>query len=110
MQYDLDTIIERLSEPEKLKDPMEVNTLTLYLNGYITDLEEEAWDAQLVASNRLSELAKTMSATKAKDIEWKLTSEWKVWQNLERTVSKIKRYRADLRDRLNLLTNQPRRY
>lgn len=108
MDYTKEKIIQRLSEPEKLVSPEEINILNSYLNGHITDLEEYAWTLQLIASSKLAELAKTMSATKAKDIEWKLTKEWQDWQIAERQISQLKRYRSDLKDRFAILTNTKR--
>lgn len=105
--YTLEKIIERLSEPEKLIDPREINTLQGYLNGYITDLEEEAWGRQLVASNKLAELSTDNSAAKA-EILWKVSNEYRLWQGLERTIKKLKRYRSDLKDRFQVLTNTKR--
>lgn len=103
----IEQIIKRLSEPEKLVSPEEINILQSYLNGYITDLEEEAWERQLVASNKLAELSETLSAAKA-DIQWKVSNEWRLWQGVEKTVKKLKRYRSDLKDRFAVLTNTKR--
>lgn len=104
---EIEKIIEKLSNPEKLIDPGEINILQSYLNGYITDLEEEAWERQLVASNKLAELSETLSAAKA-DIQWKVSNEWRLWQGVEKTVKKLKRYRSDLKDRFAVLTNTKR--
>lgn len=109
LDYTIEKIVERLSHPEKLIDPNEINILQSYLNGYITDLEEEAWERQLVASNKLAELSNGNSAAKA-DILWKVSNEWRLWQGIEKTVKKLKRYRSDLKDRFAVLTNQQRRY
>ena len=105
---EIEKIIERLSEPEKLIDPQEINTLSAYLNGHIVDLEEVCWGLQLIASTKLHELSKEMSATKAKDIEWKLTKEWQDWQIAERQISQLKRYRSDLKSRFEVLMNYKR--
>ena len=109
MNYTIDEIINRLSTPEKLVSPEEVNILQAYLNGHITDLEEEAWGRQLVASNKLAELNNELSAAKA-DVNWKISNEYRLWQGLERTIKKLKRYRADLKDRFSVLMGQPKRY
>lgn len=101
----LDEVIKKLSEPEKLIDPREINTLQSYLNGYITELEEEEWERQLVASNRLAELNIELSAAKA-EVQWKVSNEYRSWKGTERTVKKLKRYRSDLKDRFKLLTGQ----
>lgn len=98
----IEQIIKRLSEPEKLVSPEEINILQSYLNGYITDLEDDAWERQLVASNKLAELSITLSAAKA-DIQWKVSNEYRLWQGVERTVKKLKRYRSDLKDRFAIL-------
>ncbi len=104
MDYTIEKIIERLSEPEKLIDPQEINILQGYLNGHITDQEELEWQKQLIASNKLAELNVELSASKA-EVQWKISQEYQDFKKVERTVRKLKRYRADLRDRFNLLTN-----
>lgn len=106
---DIDKIIERLSEPEKLNSPEEINVLQAYLNGHISDLENTEWERQLVASSKLAELNIELSAAKA-DVQWKVSNEYRLWIGLSRTVKKLKRYRSDLKDRFLLLTNQPKRY
>lgn len=106
---DLDTIIQKLSEPEKLNDPREINTLQAYLNGHITEMEDDAWGRQLVASNKLAELNETNTAAKAK-VLWEVSNEFRLWKGLEKTLKQLKRYRSDLKDRMNLLSGQPRRY
>ncbi len=106
---DLDKIISRLSEPEKLIDPNEISILQGYLNGYITDLEEDCWGRQLVASNKLAELSAMpeMSVGKA-DILWKVTNEYRLWRGQELVLKKLKRYRSDLRDRFQVLMGKQR--
>lgn len=106
---DLDVVIQRLSEPDSLNDPKEINTLQGYLNFHITSLEDEEWARQLVASNKLAELNQTLSAAKA-DVQWKVSNEFRLWKGLERTVKKLKRYRSDLKDRFAVLNNTQRRY
>lgn len=104
---EIEKIISRLSEPEKLIDPREINTLQGYLNGHITDLEEQEWERQLVASNKLAELNVELSAAKA-DVQWKVSNEYRLWKGLERTVKKLKRYRSDLKDRFAILIGTKR--
>ena len=122
---DLDKIIEKLSNPEKLIDPAEINILQSYLNGHITALEEEAWERQLVASNKLAEINgfkindigefsvinitsdKALSAAKA-EVLWKVSNEYRLWIGVERIVKKLKRYRSDLKDRFSVLMGKQR--
>ena len=106
---ELDTIIQLLSNPERLNDPKEINTLQSYLNFHITDLEDQAWQRQLVASTKLNELSESESVAKA-TILWKVSNEYRLWLGLEKTLKQLKRYRSDLRERVNLLTNRPTRY
>lgn len=101
----LDEIIKRLSEPERLIDPQEINYLQVYLNEHITALEDEEWERQLVASNKLAELSEKETVGKS-EILWKVSNEFRLWKGIERTVKKLKRYRADLKDRMNILMNK----
>ena len=104
MNYDIDTIIKRLSEPEKIIDPGECNILGSYLNGHITDLEEVCWQKRLIASNVLARLNDKATAAKS-DVLWKISPEYINWQLAEREIKKLKRYRSDLKDRFAVLTN-----
>lgn len=105
---DLDLVIQKLSEPEKLNDAKEINTLQGYLNFHITTMEDEEWSRQLVASNKLAELNEKNTASKS-EVLWKVSNEYRLWKGVERTVKKLKRYRSDLKDRFQVLTNT-RRY
>lgn len=107
MEYTIDTIVQRLSQPEKIIDPQECNILNSYLNGHITDQEEECWRLRLAASQSLAIMNIDSTAAKA-EVLWKISPEYIAWQNQERLVKKLKRYRADLKDRFLVLTNTKR--
>jgi len=105
---ELSEIIEQLSNPEKLISPERINILSAHLNGYITDLEEQEWEDQLRASNKKMELYTEEKTNASAETKWKTTSEFAEWKKTERLVRRLKRFRADLKDRFQVLTNTKR--
>lgn len=105
----LNTIIQRLSEPEKLISPAEINILQGYLNVHIANLEDDAWEKQLIASHKKVELMSDKSNTNGlAQAKWKTTEEYKDWITADMLSRKIKRYRSDLKDRFMVLMNLKR--
>lgn len=98
-------IIKALKEPEKLVEPQQINYVISYLSGLITDLEEKEWEQKLLSSGRWNEIRKRQTSDSRTDKEWEATREYSDMQETKRRVSKFKRMRQDLKDRLNILTN-----
>lgn len=101
-------IIEELKTLDRISDPIKCNSLSSWLNGYITKYEDELHDINLAVSNKWLELReKNKSDSKTdRDLE---TSE--IYQKKEKTklkISQLKRLRGDLRDRFQILTNTKR--
>lgn len=105
----LDEVLKKLSEPESLNSPEEINTLQSYLNGFISELEDEVWNRELVASTKMAELIETNPVNKA-EILFKVSNEYRLFKGVDRSLKKLRRYRQDLRDRMNLLIGKPTRY
>lgn len=106
---ELEQITELMSKPEKLIDPSQINTLSSYLNGFITDFEEQLWEDQLRASNKKLELYDVENRTNGQaETMWKVTEEFGAWKKTERLVRQLKRLRGDLKDRMNILMGKQR--
>lgn len=105
---DLQQITNYMAEPEKLVDPRLINTLSGYINGFISDLEEQNWEERLVSSNKRMEIIEKSAAVNKADAMWELTPEYAQWKKTERMIKRLKRYRADLRDRFLVITNTKR--
>ncbi len=98
-----------MEDPSKLIQPEQINTLSSYLNGFITDGELELWEKQLLASNKEVELLSSdITNAKAKAL-WRVSPEYAEWKKTERLVRQLKRFRQDLKDRMSILMSG-RRY
>ena len=104
----IEQITTYMSEPEKLVDPRLINTISGYISGYITDLEEQNWEERLTASNKRMQLVETAGAVNKAEAMWELTPEYAQWKKTERLIKRLKRFRADLKDRFQVLTNTKR--
>lgn len=104
MTYTIEHIVELMAAPEKLIDPRIINNLCGYLSGFITDLEEQINEENYQVSVKWAELRKTLKSNAEADRELELTD---VYRNREKTklkTSQLRRYRADLKDRFEVLT------
>jgi hypothetical protein len=103
-------LFEYASDPSKIIDPQTCNYVISLLGGHISDLTEAEFEKRLISSqakvNLLNTPNKTNGVAKA---EWELSSEYKEWQEVVRTLRKYKAWRGDIKDRFLVLT-QTKRY
>ncbi len=97
--------IKAAERPQDIISPEVVNTVSSYLNAYITILEDEEWELQLAASSKKIALMKHQAFNRA-EAEWKISKEFADWQTAIRKTRKFKRFKNDLRDRFSVLTNK----
>lgn len=101
-----DIALEKFKSPEKLIDPEETNYVISYLTGWIADQEELLNEQNYQVSVRFGTLY--ASAHKISLAERVLETD-PIYLAREKTklkVVQLKRYRQDLKDRLNILTNK----
>ncbi len=114
---ELPEILERLKEPEKLIDPQQINTIVSYLSGFISDSELELDEAKIAYSFKWESVkylglfpvkgAALVKPLTDKETEIKMMRD-PVYEHLNKTKRKLgelKRYRSDLRDKLNIIMN-----
>jgi hypothetical protein len=101
---DYNKTISRLKELEKVVDPGECNLLSSYLNGFITDKEEELHEKNLQISNLWLNLREQYKSDNKTDRALEITPEFRDREKLKLTISQLKRMRADLKDRFQVLT------
>jgi hypothetical protein len=97
-------IIELMKEPEKLVDPRQINVMSGYLNGFITDGEEELNERNYQVSVKWAELRKELKSNAEADRAIELTDEYREREKLKLRIGRLRRFRADLRDRFEVLT------
>lgn len=100
----LDKILERLKELEKIIDPEECNVLAGYLSGYITDYEEELHELNLVVSNKWLKIRETSKSNDQADKLLEVSDEYRMRERVKLTIHQLKRMRSDLKDRFSILT------
>ena len=101
----LEKITELMLAPEKLIDPQQINVLSSYLSGYISDLEEELNERNYQCSVRWGELREAVKSDAKADRALELTTEYREREKQKLPLGKLKRFRADLRDRFQVVTN-----
>ena len=124
---ELPEIYEKMKFPEKLINPEEINNLVSYLGGFITDLELEmdelkikysfAWEKAKYQvpeqeTFEIEDKGKIIRDRELKPLTDKQT-EIKMMRDpiytqlnqTKRKLGELKRYRSDLRDKLNIIMN-----
>jgi len=105
---DIEQIYKIMAEPEKLIDPGKCNILAAYISGMISDLEEELNERNYAVSARWGDIRKKLSSDKKADKALELEDVYRDREKTKLLLAKLKRYRADVKDRFLVLTNQKR--
>lgn len=100
---ELQKIIELMSEPEKLVDPRVCNVMSGYLNGFITEKEEQLNEENFAVSVKWAELRKELPSAAEADRQIELTDTYRAREKTKLIIGKLRRYRADLRSRFEVL-------
>lgn len=106
---ELKQITDRLKELEKIVDPAEANIISSYLNGFITDYEETLFEMDLIVSNKWLSLREAAKSNNQADRLLEISEEYRKRERVKLTISQLKRLRADLKSRFEILT-QIKRY
>lgn len=103
---DLKNILEQMKEPERLNDPRDVQVLASYVSSYISHFEEELSEQNYQVSSKWAELRKELKTSKETDQALELTEIYRTRETTKLNLAKFRRFRADLRSRLDILTNK----
>lgn len=101
---ELSKILELMVAPEKLIDPRQINVMCGYLSGFITDLEEQLNEENYQVSAKWADIRKHLKHNTEADREIELTDIYRQREKTKLTLSKLRRHRADLKDRFEVLT------
>lgn len=94
-----------MAEPEKLIDPRLINELSTYLNGFITELEEDINEQNYIVSLKWADLRKQLKSNVEADRQLELTDEYRAREKQKILSGRLRRFRQDLKDRFRVLTN-----
>ena len=97
-----------MAQPERLIDPGQINIMSGYLNGFISSMEEEINEQNYIVSLKWSDIRKVLKSNAESDRELELTDEYRNREKAKILLGRLKRFRADLKDRFIVLTNLKR--
>lgn len=112
---DLDKILAKMAEPEKLIEPNEIAMLSQYITGFITDYELAYDEAKIKYSFKWEEIkfgvpeGEKPLTDKLTEIRMMRDPATAHLQKTKRTLSELKRYKRDLDRRLEVIMGQRRR-
>ncbi len=98
--------LEKFKNPEKLIDPEETNFVISFLTGWIADTEETLNEQNYRVSVQFGELYATTSKISLAERQLELHPTYLAREKTKLHLAQLKRYRQDLKDRLNVLTNK----
>lgn len=105
---ELNEILDKMKEPEKLIEPNEMVILGQHIGGFITDYELKYDEAKMEYSFKWekvkyeTENGKPLS-DKQTEIRMMRDDVYKKLNNIKRTLGELKRYRADLHRRVDII-------
>lgn len=98
--------LETFKSPEKIIDPETCNFVTSFLTGWIVDTEETLNEQNYQVSVKFGELYAATSKISLAERQLELEPIYLAREKTKLKVAQLKRYRQDLKDRFNVLTNK----
>lgn len=114
---DLDEIVQKMVEFEKLVEPQEMVILSGHISGFLTDYElaydeaklafSFAWEKMKYEENGIAR-EKPLS-DKVTEVKMLRSPEYAELMKVKRTLAELKRYRSDLNRKLDVIMGIKRR-
>lgn len=111
---ELNEILELMKEPEKLTEPNEMVLVASHIGGFITDYELQYDEAKIEFSFKWEKVkyetedGKPLS-DKQTEVRMMRDPVYKKLNQIKRTLGELKRYRADLHRRIDIIMGIKRR-
>ena len=116
---ELNEIYEKMKKPEALVNPQDINNLVSYLSGFISDTELEldelkiaysfAWEKEKYQPVGWGDANPPKQLTdKQTEIKMMRDPIYTKLNQTKRKLGELKRYRSDLRDKLNIIMSVKR--
>lgn len=101
--------IQLATEPHKIIDALQCNTVIGFLNGIISDMAQAEWELEVFTNNEHQKILMQEGKSIAlKEAEWKNSEGYKKWKEMQLKIRKFRAYRNDLRRKEEMLKIQPR--
>ncbi len=98
-------IYNKLKELENIINPEECNLLSSYIGGFLQDYEERLHELNLIVSNKWLKIREECKSSTEADRKLEISEEYQKRERIKLSMSQLKRMRADLKDRFQVLTN-----
>lgn len=99
-------ILEAMADPESLIDPRQIINIRIELAEIVDALKGDIFNKRMQVSQRLMDIRKTTSSATLAKAELELDPVWKEHSELVRLKERLNGFRADLKDKLYLITGQ----
>lgn len=99
-------ILEALASPERLIDPKSIVNLRIKLAELVDVLKEDIFEQKLMVSQRLSEIREIVNSDTIAKAKLEQEPVWRGLHDLIRLKERLNGFRADLKDKLYLITGQ----
>lgn len=97
-------ILQAMADPEKLIDPRHIVNIRIELAEIVDALKGDIFNKKLEVSQRLVDIRKEASSATLAKAELELDPVWREYNDLVRLKERLNGFRADLRDKLQLIT------
>ena len=101
----IDQILEIMKSPEKVIDPGQCNIISGYIGGFVSDLEEQLNEENYAVSVEWGKLRGEIKSNAEVDRAIELTDIYRAREKTKLLLGKLRRFRADLRDRFVVITS-----
>jgi uncharacterized coiled-coil protein SlyX len=99
-------LINKISEPDRLISPQEVDTLLFHVSALLGDYEETLSEQDKTVALLYDQLAEKHGSDAAGKRKLALTDEYREMKKTERNIRLLKAMKGNLRRRFSILTNQ----
>lgn len=103
---DLEQITKLMASPEKLIDARVIDELLFWTSAFIGDYEEKLAEVDQAVAVMYDDLATMHGSDAAGKRKLALTGIYKEQKETERRIRQLKAFRANLKRRYEILTNQ----
>ena len=99
-------ILEAMKDPERLIDPKQIVNIRIQLAELVDALKGDIFEQKLKVSQRLSEIRVDVNSDTIAKAKLEQESIWRELHELIRLKERLNGFRADLKDKLFLITGQ----
>jgi hypothetical protein len=102
----LDQVLEKIKEPDKLNDYREIDELIFWVDSWKTDAEEELHTIDYQVANKKLQLIEKHGSVAKGEAHLEVEDIYIKQQSVELRIKKLAAFKSNLRRRYEILTNQ----